>query len=144
VVRFSKSVFIVFTMDTPVQRSDSLRSITNFANLVNPRRPLNIFKREGSIASMGSNRNSRQAIEEARIHYLDTRGNILRDFIRQRKDPRKWSEDLHNPVLSANGDIKSDFALMERLHDEEEKEELKYILLILYGTASLEMGSGTS
>jgi hypothetical protein len=126
-------------MDTPIQRSDSLRSITKFTNRMNQ----HIFKRQGSIASMRGKHTSRQAIEEARTRYLDARGKILRNFIRQRKGPRYVTEDVLDPLLSANGDIKNDFALMERLHDEEEKEEMRYILLNLYGTASLEMGSGT-
>jgi hypothetical protein len=139
VLRFHRPIFIIVIMDSSMQRSDSLKSITNFANRMNPRRSLNIFKRQGSFAS---NRTSRQEIEEARTRYLDARGKILRDFIMQRKDSRPWTEILHDPILSANGDIKSDFALMECLHDEQEKVELKCILLILYGTSSLRLSSG--
>jgi hypothetical protein len=139
VLRFHRPIFIIVIMDSSMQRSDSLKSITNFANRMNPRRSLNIFKRQGSFAS---NRTSRQEIEEARTRYLDARGKILREFIRQRKDSHPWTEILHDPILSANGDIKSDFALMECLHDEQEKVELKCILLILYGTSSLRLSSG--
>lgn len=127
-------------MHNPIQRSNSIRSVASFASRVS-QRSLNLFTRRKTTNSLRSGRASQQAIEETHTAYLGTRGNILRDFVKQKTSSRIENDDLHNPVLSANGDIRSDFALLERLQLDGEKTELKRILSILYGTDSLEMGA---
>jgi hypothetical protein len=130
-------------MAAPMQRQNSIAS---FASRISQRRPANLLTRQGSTASLKSNRTSRQAIEEALKAYLNTRAKILEAFDVQSKvihDKSEGVHSLHNPVLSANGDIKSDFALLQ-CQDEPEKDELKQILLMIYGTDNLEMGSGSS
>ncbi|KAH7398794.1 hypothetical protein DE146DRAFT_504894 [Phaeosphaeria sp. MPI-PUGE-AT-0046c] len=125
-------------MDNSVQRSKSIRSVASFASRFS-QRSLNLLTRRGATNNLRSGRASQQAIEEARTAYMGTRGNILRDFVEQKNCHRSDDEDLHKPLLSANGDIMSDFALLERLQLEDEKTELKKILIILYGTDTLEM-----
>jgi hypothetical protein len=137
-------LFPLIVMDRPLQRKSSIAS---FASRMSQRRPVSLLSRQGSIASLRSHRTSRQAIEEARIAYLDTRAKILDAFDVQSRDIRHWSEgvhNLHNPILSANGDIKSDFALLQRIPDETDKADLKRILCMVYGTDKIEMGSETS
>jgi hypothetical protein len=142
--RSSYVLFSLLIMDRPLQRKSSIAS---FASRMSQRRPVSLLSRQGSIASLRSNRTSRQAIEEARIVYLDTRAKILYAVDVQSKNIGHWSEgthNLHNPVSSANGDIKNDFALLQRIPDEADRDELKRILRMIYGTDNLEMGSVNS
>lgn len=131
-------------MDQHTPRSTSVRSSRSFASRIG-QRSLNLFTRRDSKASSSDEATTQQAIEEARKAYLGLRGNILRNLEEQRRDPHTQNPfvDLHSPMLSANGDIKSDFALVERVTLDDEKEELRRMLHLVYGTDSLEMSDNS-
>ena len=97
---------------------------------------VNLVKSRESTESLGT-RIKRNPIENAQNDYLMRRGNILDDFDEQRNDPHRNTEDPSNPVLSANGDVKHDFALLERAYVPSQRKKLQDILLDLYGTDSL-------
>jgi hypothetical protein len=118
-------------MENKLKRQSSLRSIVSFASRISlsKRRDMLVYP----IASL-------QVTDEARSAYLASRGDILHDFDEQRENPNR-TEDMLDPVLSANGDIRSDFAIAERLYTTEMRARLQRILVIIYGTDSLTLTS---
>ncbi|KAF1916950.1 hypothetical protein BDU57DRAFT_557086 [Ampelomyces quisqualis] len=93
---------------------------------------------------MNNDLTATQQMQIARIEYLNARSMLLRNFLKQCLPDRRWMENPRDPVRSGNGDIKSDFALLERLTGHYEKEEFKKVLRLLYGTCCLTMRSETT
>jgi hypothetical protein len=120
-------------MEKRLKRQSSLRSIVSFASRISQRSTVSLPKPRDTLACPVP---SPQVIDEARSTYLASRGDILHDFNERRENPNR-TEDMLNPVLSANGDIKSDFTIIERLYVEEMRTRLKRILGVVYGTDSL-------
>jgi hypothetical protein len=120
-------------MEKRLKRQSSLRSIVSFASRISQRSTVSLPKPRDTLACPVP---SPQVIDEARSTYLASRGDILHDFNERRENPNR-TEGMLNPVLSANGDIKSDFAIIERLYVEEMRTRLKRILGVVYGTDSL-------
>lgn len=97
---------------------------------------VNLLKSRESADSLGT-RIKCNPIEDARNEYLMRRGNVLDDFEERRTYPNESTEDQENPVLSANGDVKNDFTLLERAFLPSQRKKLKDVLLDIYGTDSL-------
>jgi hypothetical protein len=90
----------------------------------------------GSISKMRGQK-LHQEVEDARKAYLNSRALILNDFDNQRSFSQTQTEDMSNPLWSANGDIRNDFAVLARIDNEDEAIAFKQILLDLYGVDGL-------
>lgn len=80
---------------------------------------------------------SAQEIADAHKEYQKKRALILQDFDEQRKYTSERTEDMLNPLLSANGDIRTDFAVLGLVDNYEDAMILKRILLDIYGVDTL-------
>lgn len=101
-------------------------------------------KHESSTTITNEDLTANQRIQLAHLKYLNTRGTLLRNFLRQRSPDRLWMENPQDPVQSGNGSVRSDFALKMRLHGQEALEEFVKVLRILYGTCRLTARSDTT
>lgn len=76
-------------------------------------------------------------IEAQRTAYLVSRGLILQDYNEQHTFTPARIEDILNPLLSANGDIRHDFAILGRIDNDEQAIGLRHILVDVYGVDTL-------
>jgi hypothetical protein len=91
----------------------------------------------GPSAGPSTRPTSNQDIADARNAYRERRAYILFDFNEQREFTPERIEDMLNPLLSANGDIKNDFGILSHVANDDEKTALERILLIVYGVDPL-------
>ncbi|KAH4010384.1 hypothetical protein JI435_155480 [Parastagonospora nodorum SN15] len=82
-------------------------------------------------------RQKAQDIEAQRTAYLVSRGLILQNYNEQHIFTPARIEDILNPLLSANGDIRHDFAILGRIDNDEQAIGLRHILIDVYGVDTL-------
>jgi hypothetical protein len=91
----------------------------------------------GPSASSSSRPTSNQEIADARKAYRASRARILADYYEQRGLTPVPVENLFEPLLSANGDIQSDFGVLSHVADDQQLKEFERILLDVYGVDTL-------
>jgi hypothetical protein len=121
----------------PLKRQGSLQTITSFASRMSQLSAINFTKHHNILAQPVT---SPKELQEARTVYLESRSRILDDF-NERRASLAETEGMMDPVLSANGDIKSDFAILTRIRDAETYKKVVSILRIVYGIVHLSMTS---
>jgi hypothetical protein len=121
-------------MESRLKHHGSYQSMASFATEFSQRSALKFTKRFNILAQPVT---SPQELQEARTAYLESRARILYDFHDQRDSLYMNHDDMRDPVLSANGDVKSDFAVLARTSDMETHKMVMGILRIVYGVISL-------
>jgi hypothetical protein len=121
-------------MDSRLKRRSSYQNISSFATEFTQRSAIKFAKRLDILAQPVT---SPQELQEARTAYLESRAQILHDFDDRRDCLVVNHDSLMDPLLSANGDIKSDFAVLARTLDMHKHKIVMGILRIVYGINSL-------
>lgn len=113
--------------------------MASIASLVKPNPATAHLRGIRSISELRHQKSRQKAedIEAQRTAYLVSRGLVLQNYNEQHTFTPARTEDILNPLLSANGDIRHDFVILGRIDNDEQAIGLRHILVDVYGVDTL-------
>jgi hypothetical protein len=121
-------------MDSRLKRYSSYQNISSFATEFTQCSAIKFAKQLNILTQPVT---TPQELQEARTVYLESRAQILYDFDDRRDSLVVSHDNLMDPLQSANGDIKGDFAVLARTPDMYNHKKVMGVLRIVYGINSL-------